>query len=613
MPPPSLPSGKGRGGRTAKGGKQIGGRGGNGGRGNDVASRIAEMDGRTIEAESNIEILRAQRGVVRRGGAVIRDTVRENEGVDFADPEKTIDDGIRIEPFNMRREMAEGHFDEGGFYVLNRDEEKEVTDAWLDTVDHAEKTAAFKREEEKKKAGAATASRLDALSRNLKEGSDDEDEKEEEDEEGSKETGEKTEADGQEPSAVKDGEEDEVVDEVCMLEKLICELEPLETPSMALARYAKQGKSQNAPAQFGALPPLKTRSRIRQARSAAVSANHPSKAEPKSSQAPAPRKKKRKFDEFGYADNDREEVEAAGSSAIADIRPVTEQNQSLADAGGHPVDESADSGVANPAAIAAFAEKLAAKEKADQEAAAAFASEMRMTKQVLHMATSESAGPEAQAILNLNADDVCKTRDSEKEVVDPPTEVEADKGTTSRKRVSAEHSEEQKKRRRKIEELTDLCDALLQKGVNVYGSTRELLAIEIREKKGERLGEDATPNEASAANSAVKTDGADAPAAAIVYENRRYSASADEPAVVDASSFDAATAPADQILLWQFRWSATPEQFHGPFDSMSMHGWMTQGCFAEERPAEFRQCDATNSPLEKCWHKWNEIDFELYI
>ena len=32
-----------------------------------------------------------------------------------------IDDGIRLEPFNMRREMREGHFDESGFYVLNKD------------------------------------------------------------------------------------------------------------------------------------------------------------------------------------------------------------------------------------------------------------------------------------------------------------------------------------------------------------------------------------------------------------------------------------------------------------------------------------------------------------
>merc|ERR1712085_119443 len=90
----------------------------------------------------------------------------------------SIDDGIRLEPFNMRREMAEGRFDEGGFYVLNKDEEKEVTDAWLDTVDQAEKTATFRKEEAAKKAGKTTASRLTAISKHLKEGGDDDGERE---------------------------------------------------------------------------------------------------------------------------------------------------------------------------------------------------------------------------------------------------------------------------------------------------------------------------------------------------------------------------------------------------------------------------------------------------
>lgn len=41
--------------------------------------------------------------------------------------------------------------------------------------------------------------------------------------------------------------------------------------------------------------------------------------------------------------------------------------------------------------------------------------------------------------------------------------------------------------RQRIEKLTELCDALLQKGVNVYDSTRELLAIDVRQRKGESL------------------------------------------------------------------------------------------------------------------------------
>jgi len=63
--------------------------------------------------------------------------------------------------------MAEGHFDEGGFYILNKEQEKEVTDAWLDTVDEARKSTSFLQVDHYKKAGEKAASRLTALSRNM--------------------------------------------------------------------------------------------------------------------------------------------------------------------------------------------------------------------------------------------------------------------------------------------------------------------------------------------------------------------------------------------------------------------------------------------------------------
>eukprot|EP00913_Durusdinium_trenchii_P031137 g29156.t1 len=85
----------------------------------DTARRLQELDGHSVEAESNFEILRAQRAAARQGKKTFKD-IRENEGVDEDDPLNSIDDGIRLEPFNMRREMREGHFDESGFYVLNK-------------------------------------------------------------------------------------------------------------------------------------------------------------------------------------------------------------------------------------------------------------------------------------------------------------------------------------------------------------------------------------------------------------------------------------------------------------------------------------------------------------
>merc|ERR1712151_830140 len=86
-----------------------------------------------------------------------------------------------------------------------------------------------------------------------------------------------------------------------------------------------------------------------------------------------------------------------------------------------------------------------------------------------------------------------------------------------------------------------------------------------------------------------------------------------------ADAAPSAPPPAESVLaranqlLWQYRWLASPEQSHGPFDSLTMHGWSMNACFAPERPAEIRQCDGENKPVEHCWHRWDEVDFSLYI
>lgn len=54
-------------------------------------------------------------------------------------------------------------------------------------------------------------------------------------------------------------------------------------------------------------------------------------------------------------------------------------------------------------------------------------------------------------------------------------------------------------------------------------------------------------------------------------------------------------------------------QVNGPFDSVTMQGWVTQGCFSEDRKAEVRQCNERNEAQERCWHPMEKIDFELYI
>jgi len=45
------------------------------------------------------------------------------------------DDGVKLEPFNLAQERAEGHFDESGHYVENKKDDTEETDAWLGSDD----------------------------------------------------------------------------------------------------------------------------------------------------------------------------------------------------------------------------------------------------------------------------------------------------------------------------------------------------------------------------------------------------------------------------------------------------------------------------------------------
>ena len=45
------------------------------------------------------------------------------------------DDGVKLEPFNLAQERAEGSFDESGHYVENKKDDAEETDAWLGSED----------------------------------------------------------------------------------------------------------------------------------------------------------------------------------------------------------------------------------------------------------------------------------------------------------------------------------------------------------------------------------------------------------------------------------------------------------------------------------------------
>ncbi|EPT25611.1 putative CD2 antigen cytoplasmic tail-binding protein 2 [Toxoplasma gondii TgCatPRC2] len=70
-----------------------------------------------------------------------------------ADPEVEKDEkGIVFEPFNMRREMQEGVFDEEGNYLWRTKQPAMVADGWLDAIDAGDASTAFRTEEARQRA-----------------------------------------------------------------------------------------------------------------------------------------------------------------------------------------------------------------------------------------------------------------------------------------------------------------------------------------------------------------------------------------------------------------------------------------------------------------------------
>eukprot|EP00450_Noctiluca_scintillans_P021360 CAMPEP_0194527424 /NCGR_PEP_ID=MMETSP0253-20130528/63516_1 /TAXON_ID=2966 /ORGANISM="Noctiluca scintillans" /LENGTH=542 /DNA_ID=CAMNT_0039372357 /DNA_START=33 /DNA_END=1658 /DNA_ORIENTATION=+ len=510
------------------------------------AAEIAKLQGGSVEHESTIEILRAERAAARSGRKSVQDTVREDQGIDEEDPLIHIDDGIRIEPFNMRREMNEGHFDEAGCYILDKEEEKEVLDAWLDSVDQAQRTSTFQGMDRFNSA----KDRVSAISRSLEEGGA--------------------------PDA-------EAMPVVTVLEMLISELEPLETPSKALQRWRKGSQ---------AAPPLKLRRQRRQVREAAAATSTSEKLAPASAVVAETsealhQRKRRKFSEFGY--------EGTGMPEETDVKDSVPRKM-LAEDAPSVVDAEAQTPArcsAGPAAVAAAAQRADAEARAAAEAAAAEASEARLTRQSVHLNADGKEFSEVQAVLAAMAEEPRAQReaatvkghemaDTEMPVSTSAAAAEQDSSAKKTTRVATPEG------RDKIEKLTDLCNELLTHGVLVYDFSREQLVAEVRKRQGEHTeGGGATAGSLQVLEpeqpNATSQEPSPEPAKEIVFVNRRISANeGDQGEVQPAVASD---------LLWQYRWMVTPGEVHGPFDCVTMQGWAVQGCFGEERPAEVRHCD----------------------
>jgi len=235
-------------------------------------------------------------------------------------------------------------------------------------------------------------------------------------------------------------------------------------------------------------------------------------------------------------------------------------------------------------------------------------------------------------------------------------------------------------RQRRIVRLTELCDWLLEHGVNAYQSTREQLALDVilHEKKksqdekcveevidpdddpvlkilAELRGQTSNTASSSATGAGDKSlatkakevcDAAESMCVRLpdvkvdmIFENKRCS-----PAIADATNefpllkdllavdtnngraCNATGAEEEQSqarisefantsegLFWQYQWCNNSEQTYGPFDSLTMHGWIMQGCFSNEQATVVRQCNKDNNPREQCWHRYDEVNFDLYL
>eukprot|EP00927_Polykrikos_kofoidii_P014299 TRINITY_DN16261_c0_g1_i1.p1 TRINITY_DN16261_c0_g1~~TRINITY_DN16261_c0_g1_i1.p1 ORF type:complete len:452 (+),score=90.83 TRINITY_DN16261_c0_g1_i1:780-2135(+) len=451
-----------------------------------------------------------------------------------------------------------------------------------------------------------------------------------------------------------------------MLDNLVSELAPLETPVEALRRWGKDASASSKKAFGGAAtsdPPLKTRARVRQRRSQ-IEAGVVDKVRVvrNTTSGRLPGGKRRRLSEFGYDDGEvkdtvseepaeqGKEVEEGGlgtcglvGSASVIAKGVASTTLSLATS----TASEQPGALVEPdsVAIAAAAERVAAEEKARAEAAVAAAADARVWRVVVHADLDAKGNPEFDAIVNLNADDQQKAKEH--------GETSASEAALGRERKRpAELDPVEIGRRAKIERLTDLCDRLLERGVLVYDSTREQLCIELRERQGENLhvvsdrseqigdtipGKTLTGNKTAeramdascVAEPTCEDSVKPLPSAAVgvVYTNRRcqpakeFTPSDNEGsallrALQEGASSELmveASAASGSTLLWQFRWTDSLEQVHGPFDSTTMQGWVQVACFSHERPAEVRQCDGTNTAAEACWHAWDTVDFSLYL
>ncbi|KAL8272292.1 hypothetical protein Esti_003809 [Eimeria stiedai] len=77
---------------------------------------------------------------VRPADFDVSDSAAAADAAGEADPDEADAGEVPLEPFNMRKEMQEGAFDEGGTYIWRKSNPEEVRDPWLDSLGGAAAT-----------------------------------------------------------------------------------------------------------------------------------------------------------------------------------------------------------------------------------------------------------------------------------------------------------------------------------------------------------------------------------------------------------------------------------------------------------------------------------------
>ena len=94
---------------------------------NPCAALAQAVDGWRAVSTEGVDVAE-----VRGNARADTDLVGDDELVAVEEAlEQDEDDGIKLEPFNLAQERAEGVFDEDGHYVERREEDEEEKDAWF--------------------------------------------------------------------------------------------------------------------------------------------------------------------------------------------------------------------------------------------------------------------------------------------------------------------------------------------------------------------------------------------------------------------------------------------------------------------------------------------------